>query len=355
MLHFDHPHERTHLLPPYLLEKLSDHADPQVSEAAANTLLLDEQSRNLHETNPGLSSVLKQAASDETESAKHLGRRIYSADNAFHLPGDLRRNEAQVTTDDIAVDEAYDYMGATYQLFWDIYERDSIDNGGMALVATVHYGKDYDNAFWNGEQMVFGDGDGRILNRFTVAMDVVAHELTHAVIQQEAALAYEHQSGALNESISDVFGILVKQYRRRQAVEDSDWLIGAGLFTEKVNAKGLRSMSHPGTAYDDPALGKDPQPAHMRDFVLTRQDNGGVHINSGIVNRAFYLLATALGGYAWERAGWIWYDALRDVRLNRHAEFASFAHLTSIAAQNRYGIQSKEFYAVQEAWRQVGL
>ena len=169
----------------------------------------------------------------------------------------------------------------------------------------MHYGRGYDNAFWDGTQMVFGDGDGTVFNRFTIAVDVIGHELTHGVTEHTAALVYQGQSGALNESISDVFGSLVKQQALGQDAAAADWLIGAGLFTAQVKGVALRSMKAPGTAYDDPQLGKDPQPATMADYVETTDDNGGVHLNSGIPNHAFYLAATAIGGHAWEvrRAG----------------------------------------------------
>ncbi len=176
-----------------------------------------------------------------------------------------------------------------------MYQRDSLDNKGLILTGTVHYGREYQNAFWNGQQMVFGDGDGEIFNRFTIAIDVVAHELSHGVTETEAGLIYFEQSGALNESLSDVFGSLVKQYHLKQTADEADWLIGEGLLADGINGKGLRSMSAPGTAYDDPLLGKDPQPGHMKDFIKTREDNGGVHLNSGIPNRAFYLAAKAIG------------------------------------------------------------
>ena len=218
---------------------------------------------------------------------------------------------------DVAVNEAYDGLGATYDFFSKAYGRDSIDDAGLALDASVHFGKDYDNAFWDGKQMVFGDGDGVYFNRFTVSLDVIGHELTHGVTEDEAGLIYSNQSGALNESISDVFGVLVKQYALKQKAADADWLIGATLLTKKVKGVALRSMKAPGTAYDDPVLGKDPQPAHMKGYVQTMEDNGGVHINSGIPNNAFYRLAVALGGFAWEKAGRIWYEALRDPRLRQ--------------------------------------
>ena len=174
----------------------------------------------------------------------------------------------------------------------------------------MHYGVDYDNAFWNGERMVFGDGDGEIFTGFTGSLSVIAHELSHGVIEDEGGLVYRGQSGALNESIADVFGALVEQHHLGQTVDEASWLIGEGIFTDAVEGRALRSLAAPGTAYDDDVLGRDPQPAHMDGYVVTRDDNGGVHINSGIPNHAFYRTAMALGGHAWERAGRIWYRTI---------------------------------------------
>lgn len=142
----------------------------------------------------------------------------------------------------------------------------------------------------SGQQMVVGDGDGKIFNRFTIALDVAAHELTHGVTKNAAGLMYFQQSGALNESISDVFGSLVKQFHLQQTANQADWIIGEGLLTKGIKGCGLRSMSAPGTAYDDPLPGKDPQPADMDHHIDTHDDNGGVHLNSGIPNHSFYLL-----------------------------------------------------------------
>jgi len=201
--------------------------------------------------------------------------------------------------------------------------------------------------------MVFGDGDGTIFNRFTISLDVIGHELTHGVSGSEVNLYYSGQSGALNESVSDVFGSLVKQYALKQTASEADWLIGAGLLTFKDQA--LRSMKAPGTAYDNNVLGKDPQPADMQHYVRTAQDNGGVHINSGIPNHVFYLVATALGGNAWVKAGQIWYDTIRDRNLRRTATFAAFAGRTVANAKRRYGTTSAEQKAVADAWSKVGV
>jgi Zn-dependent metalloprotease len=260
----------------------------------------------------------------------------------------------------VAVNEAFDGSGATYDLYYNIYQRNSIDGNGMRLDSTVHYQTGYDNAFWNGEQMVYGDGDedqpvsSRIFNRFTIAIDVMGHELTHGVTQYTAKLAYSNQSGALNESMSDVFGSLVKQYSLHQTATEADWIIGAGLLTSNVNGVGIRSMKAPGTAYDDPTLGKDPQPAHMKDYVNTVSDNGGVHINSGIPNHAFYVIAVNIGGYAWEKAGQIWYTTLKD-KLSSSSDFQDCANKTYAAAAQLYGTGSLEQQAVQKGWAEVGI
>jgi Zn-dependent metalloprotease len=224
----------------------------------------------------------------------------------------------------------------------------------MPLSATVHFGESYDNAFWDGERMVFGDGDGIVFTRMTASLSVIGHELAHGVTQYTANLRYEGQSGALNESISDVIGALVEQRTLGHDVDTATWLIGLGLFTDAVEGEALRSLRAPGTAYND-VLGRDPQPAHMRDFIDTRDDNGGVHLNSGIPNHAFYLVAAELGGFAWERAGRIWYDALSQSTLPETASFATFAAETVRAASTRYGESSPELAAVYTGWEGVGI
>jgi len=269
------------------------------------------------------------------------------------LPGRLVRAEGAAAGRDVDVNEAYDGLGATFDFFADVYDRNSIDDEGLHLDASVHYGRRYDNAFWNGQQMVFGDGDGDLFNRFTISLDVIAHELTHGVTGDEARLVYLGQAGALNESVSDVFGSLVKQYARRQTADKADWLIGEGLFTANVHGVALRSLKAPGTAYDDPVLGRDPQPATMDGYVRTSADDGGVHTNSGIPNHAFYLAAIALGGHAWEKAGRIWYETLRDKRMRPTATFRQFARLTAQNATHFFG--ATERHAVIAAWAEVGI
>jgi Zn-dependent metalloprotease len=282
-------------------------------------------------------------------------RSIYTAKESETLPGSLVRSEGGAPSNDKAVDEAYDGLGATFNFYAQVFDRNSIDNHGLPLHATVHYSHGYDNAYWDGQQMVFGDGDGDIFNRFTISVDVIGHELTHGVTGSEVNLHYLNQSGALNESISDVFGSLIKQKQLNQTADKADWLIGKGLFTDKVKGEALRSMKAPGTAFDDAVLGKDPQPGNMRDFVQTMNDNGGVHINSGIPNRAFYLVAAAIGGNAWEAAGKIWYATIRDRGLRPTASFSTFARRSVVNAGHLYGQGSTQQKAVIGAWGEVGV
>ncbi|BBC36466.1 Metalloendopeptidase [Streptomyces graminofaciens] len=340
------------VVPPHVLDKLAQAEDSALAGAARRTLERDAFER----THRRLTTVIG-AAAVATPAGAEAGkphRSIYDAAHGTSLPGRKVRDEGEEPGKDATVNRAYAGLGATFELFLTAFERDSIDGNGLPLDATVHYERDYNNAFWNGEQMVFGDGDGEIFLDFTLPVDVIGHELSHGVTQYTANLTYFGQPGALNESMSDVFGSLIKQYTLGQTAGEADWLIGAGLLAPRVTGTALRSMKAPGTAYDDDVLGKDPQPATMDDYVRTGRDNGGVHINSGIPNHAFYLAATALGGHAWERAGQIWYDVLTGGELKQQSMFAEFATLTVAAARARYG-QGDELQAVQKAWEQVGV
>jgi Zn-dependent metalloprotease len=334
------------IIPEYMNKNIAEKGSKKQKEQAWKNVVLTEQLRGRRLVTGLMSSMF--SVSDK------LDRTIYDAENTENLPGKLVRQEGGPAKGGKTVTEAYDYSGSTYKFYKEIFDRNSIDTRGMRLDSTVHYGEDYNNAFWNGTQMVYGDGDGEIFERFTKSIDVIGHELTHGVTQYEAALEYEGQAGALNESFSDVFGSLVKQYALKQKADKADWLIGAGLFTNKIKGIALRSMKEPGSAYNDPTIGKDPQPGHMKNYVKTTSDNGGVHINSGIPNRAFYLAAMELGGYAWENAGRIWYITLTE-RLRERSDFQRAANLTFAVAGSLYDKNSDEQNAVKKAWDLVGI
>ena len=346
---------RCGIVPPYLLARVAEQAGADIPSA----LRLDEQFR------ANRASLLEDASARRarpsarpgTDAATPAGpdRLVSDAQGTETLPGEPVRGEQDAPTGDPAVDETYDGLGSTYALFAEAFGRAGIDGADAPQLATVHYGQNYANAFWGGTQMVLGDGDGRVFRRFSLALDVIGHELSHGVIEHTAQLVYRGQSGALNESIADVFGALTQQHAQGITATEADWLIGEGLFTDTVQGQALRSMSEPGTAYDDPALGTDPQPGHMDDYSDTEEDYGGVHINSGIPNRAFYLAATEIGGNAWEAAGQVWYAVLTGDQIQPDCDFATFAELTLAEAKHAFGADSTQARAVSRAWQEVGV
>ncbi len=351
----------TAIVPPYLLARIAAAQEPHLAHAAEAARATLAAPREYQPSRTRLELSIEEPGTLVFETAPAPDREISDAQQREALPGVVVRREGEPPTGDEAVDEAFDGLGATFDFFWQAFERGGIDGAAGPLYATVHYGRDYDNAFWNGERMVFGDGDGEVFTGFTNSLTVIAHELAHGVTEHSGGLDYEGQSGALNESLSDVFGALAEQHHLDQTADEASWLIGAEIFTDAVEGDALRSLRAPGTAYDDDVLGRDPQPAHMRDFVVTRDDNGGVHINSGIPNHAFYLVATAMGGHAWERAGLIWYRTLTGGTLTRRTTFARFAQATLETAaavfppSGEYGEESEEVAAVRAAWTAVGV
>jgi Zn-dependent metalloprotease len=330
-----------------VLKKLLDSKDRDIREAALNTLLASTRLRGQRIARATFSSAVASANGRRTIFDLRNGTDLSTASTSRGEDGSASRDDA--------VNRAFDGLGTTREFYSEIFDRNSVDDQGMRLEAYVHYDTGYNNAFWDGREMIFGDGDGRVFTDFTKSVDVIAHELTHGVTQFTAGLEYHNQSGALNESISDVFGSLVKQWSLKQAAQDADWLIGTEIFTPGIAGDALRSMKAPGQAYDNDLLGKDPQPDHMNRYVQLPDtdagDNGGVHINSGIPNKAFYLTAIHIGGNAWEAPGHIWFESLK--ASNPSTEFQDFAGTTYMKAGELYGPGEQQ--AVLEAWREVGI
>ncbi|WP_288024249.1 M4 family metallopeptidase [Arthrobacter sp.] len=354
----NHGRMRCSIAPPDLLGRLAVEGDPAQREAAVRALATSAGIRSQRAVMGRINRQLSLNIGQLVGFAVTPDRRLTVYDNQTNgrtfLPGVRARDWGQPPVADEAVNQAYDGSSATYEFYRDVFARNSLDGAGLELVSSVHYGVAFDNAFWDGVQMVYGDGSGRIfqVGGLTRALDVIGHELTHGITELTAGLIYSKQSGALNESFSDVFGSLVKQYSLQQSAADADWLIGGGILVPGLGT-ALRSMSHPGTAYSG-----DRQPGTMDDYVDLpdnndpRNDNGGVHINSGIPNRAFYLAATALGGFAWEKAGKIWYTVLT-TRLRPNSEFDEAARATGDVAGTLFS--STEQDAVHQAWKEVGV
>lgn len=265
----------------------------------------------------------------------------------------VRSEQKPAATQDDDINISYDFSGTVREFYREILGRRSIDNAGLKLVTNVHFGVNYMNAYWDGDEMTYGDGDGEIFTSFARSLDVAAHELTHGVTQFTANLDYDGQSGALNEHFSDAFGSAITQYANKQNAGEADWLIGDEIMGPTLFGEALRSMSAPGTAYDNPLMGKDPQPDHMSNYYTGPDDNHGVHINSGIPNKAFYLVATSLGT---DTAVRIWYQGLQ--KLFPTAQFADAVQVLVEAARTL--VKSKQVPAgstqvVRSAFKAVGL
>ena len=266
---------------------------------------------------------------------------------SLSLPGTLISNPEEAS--DPTVRRCFTETTGVAKFYKSCFGRNSVDDLGMTLASSVHYGSKYNNAFWNGSQMTFGDGDGRIFVDFTQSNDVVGHELTHAVTQYTAGLDYSGEAGGLNESISDAFGSMFRQWEAGQTAAEADWLIGAGILGPAAKARGyacLRDLSKPGAAHC-----LSPQPSHYADFVR----DGDPHVNSGIPNHAFYLIATLIGGKSWETAGQIWYAALTDRKATPTMKLKTYSNLTKAAAKRLFPNGPAVHEAVVAGWKAVGL
>jgi len=284
-----------------------------------------------------------------------LNRIVYTAKNGRLLPGTVERTEGQGATSDNDVNEAYDNSGVCYNYYYTTFGRDSYNNKGASLLSTVHYGVDYNNAFWNGEQMVYGDGDGVQFSNFAGDLTVVCHELTHAVVEYTANLVYQDEPGALNEGFADIFGFSAYMFQYG-ADTQYQWMIGPFCYTPFKSGDALRYMNNPpedGSSYDY-------YPGYTG--IL---DNGGVHWNSGIANLA-YVLAVQGGTHPQQKstifvnaigvsdAEQIFYTVLAQY-LTSNSQFANARAASVTAARQAYGVGSKQATTSDDCWAAVGV
>ncbi|KAI1342974.1 Metalloprotease [Xylariaceae sp. FL0016] len=356
------PHARPNIVPDSMLRHISESEDVDEDTRACAKRDLEHlrsvQSKYQQQQGLQIGDQQKTLTADDAsgQSGKNY-RAVYDAEgtqNEQQLPGKVIRVEGQAAVKDESVNEAYDNAGKVLSFYKDIFNWNSIDNKNMHVVSSVHFGKNYENAFWDPElaQMVYGDGH-TFLTNFTGAVDVIGHELTHAVTEYTSPLDYTGQSGALNEHVSDVFGIMIKQRVQDETADKADWLIGEDCLMPGVKGTALRSMKAPGTAYNDPRFGKDPQPDNFADYKVTEDDNGGVHMYSGIPNKAFYLASVAFGGYSWEKAGKVWWETMQSGQVPSKCTFIQFADVTVDQAEKLFGDEGAA--TVRKAWNDVGV
>ena len=346
-------------VPPYVIESLARRAEPELRSRARNTAQQAKLSRDRRsQRSIGMHALLAGATSASAAAVMappgaSAGRAVYDCQHQWVQRVQLVRGEGDPATADTDVGLVYDFAGDVRAYYKAQLNRDSIDNLKMNLVLNVHFGTGFMNAFWDGDEMTFGDGDGTIFTSLARSLDVTAHELAHGVTQFTANLDYYSQSGALNEHFSDVMGSAITQAVEKQDAGNADWLIGDEIMGPTLFGEALRSMKAPGSAYNNALMGHDPQPAHMSDYYAGPADNQGVHINSGIPNRAFYLVASDIGTL---KATKVWYHALQNLWAT-----ANFADAAAVIAESaRILTKSGEVplgttQVVRLAFREVGL
>ncbi|MCT4509799.1 MAG: M4 family metallopeptidase [Tepidibacter sp.] len=308
-------------------------------------VLNDEKKLNLEYKNGAYYMIdnTKNGVSIKTYTAKHVPQDENIMQ--YFLPGLMMYSEKNEFFDEKykpAVD-AHKYAEHVYDYYNKKFGRNSIDDKGMDIISSVHYGDNYVNAFWFYDQMTYGDGDGSTSLALSGALDVVGHEMTHGVTENEANLVYENQSGALNESFSDVFGTFIEfEYQPDKA----DWLCGEDVWTPHKDGDALRDLEDPGSS-----KAYRPQPTHMREYVHTDRDHGGVHTNSGIPNKAAYLVTSEVGVHKAEK---IYYKALTNY-LTSTSNFHDARLALIQSAEDFYGEDSFESKAVANAFDSVGI
>lgn len=328
------------IVPSRLLEKKIKEGTPEQRDRALYTLKISQLIRGQRIANA-------RTRTPSVAAHEEMRREVYdmkNSENESGLPGKLVQQENGRDTGDQDADNCYKGTGNVYKFYKEVFNRNSIDNHGMPMISSVHFAKDFDNAFWNGRQMVYGDGDGLSFKKHELAalQDVTGHEMTHGVTNFTSNLDYDGESGGLNESMSDCFGIMILQWVNKQTVDNAHWLIGEGLM---VDGKALRSMKDPGTANPD-----DDQIKNYRDYRAGMD----VHQTSGIGNYAFYLACKNAGGYSWDKIGKVWFIT-NTTRLQHNSGFQDTANNTFDVSGSLFGEGSKEQKAVHDAWQQAGL
>lgn len=340
-------------VPRKLLQHLADTCDEEEHRG-----VLQSQVRHSAQLRGNRHACARGAAPQARPAEKLLQRNVFTAGGQTFLPGKLLRDEDDPPTRDKQADQAYDNIGIALQFFNSVFRRDSIDGRGMRVDASVHYGFRFVNAMWTGEQMIVGEGDGRSVTGLAGSLGIIAHEFSHGISQHlvKGGLGVvqvpgqpptlKGEAGALNESFSDVFASMIKQWHAGQDVQAADWLLGEDILAPHVG-KAIRSLKDPGNTRL--TWKQDDQIKDYRKFKPTQE----AHTASGIANHAFYLAATQLGGKSWETLGAVWYRGFD--KLRARATFLDAAHATVSVAATLHGKGSEAHDAVKNAWKRVNV
>jgi Zn-dependent metalloprotease len=343
------------IIPDDILEKLGDKVDEETFLPDADLSKFLRENRQFLLANPELKKPRRKVSHKEI-------RNLYDSKNQYEFTATPIATDEQIHSSKESKYPALQLANKTYDFFHNRFDLESFDNNNAPIDVHINFGQKYNNAFWDGKRMVFGNGDGTYFNTF-LTQNVFTHELAHAVTEYQCGLKYENQSGALNEHLSDVFAVCIDQQILKQKPTVASWLIGEGVFntTKLPGAKALRSFKNE-LAYNDKLIGKDPQPKHMSNFKNLPNTNdgdwGGVHINSGIPNRAFYefcvLAETEVSdertNYSWKAPVEIWFATYPRIKpINTFKEFA----LDTISVTKRIHPQLEK--QIRKAWNIVGV
>lgn len=339
------------IIPPKVLKRLSENRafSPEQRKTFADTIKIDVEFRKLRTQAGKLTRVTNKITGLTFAPAAAVAAvvTVYNCSNSQGLPGVQEPNPA--TSADATAKRAFDETTSVAAFYSQVFGRNSVDDGGMALISSIHYGTGYNNAFWNGSQMTYGDGDGSIFVDFTKGNDVIGHELTHGVTQHSIGLDYTNEAGGLNESMSDCFGSMFRQWEAKQDVNAADWLIGKDIMGPAAVQQGLtclRDMANPAAKH---CLA--PQPTKFSQY----KPGMDPHESSGIPNLAFYLAAKAVGGNSWDKVGQIWYKSMTGFGPTPAMKMKPFADRTRTVAGQLYPGDNAVAGAVDAGWKKVGL
>ena len=344
-----------HIIPEDVLRRLSEdkRVPSDVRDAAARTATVDVEFRKLRTQALRLSRAAEMVglAPSPTGIAatpwKMPATPIYDCGHRQTLPGTAVTSPG--TSADATVKHVYAETRSLATFYNQVFKRNSVDNAGMALQSSIHYGSKYNNAFWNGSQMTYGDGDGSIFVDFSKGNDVIGHELTHGVTQHTLQLEYSGDAGGLNESLSDCFGSMFRQWEAGQDVTQADWLIGKDIMGPMAISQGytcLRDMADPAAKH---CLA--PQPTRYADITPGMDP----HYSSGPPNLAFCTACVTAGGKSWEAVGQVWYAVMTGMGAKPKLKMKDFANRTRSVAGTLFAGQPAVAAAVDAGWKRVGL
>lgn len=338
-----------HIVPQDILLRYS--RDPSLSaadrQAFAASAMIDAQFREIRTQATKLTYLAMTVMPAVGPVASAPAVEVYDCQNGQVLPGTLVVSPGQSA--DMTARNVFTQTKLVSTFYQKVFGRNSIDDAGMTMLSSVHYGTHYNNAFWNGTQMSYGDGDGQIFIDFSKGNDVICHELTHGVTQHSLQLRYANEPGGLNESISDCFGVMFRQWSLTETGGQLDWLIGSDILGPGARSRGfacLRDLSDPGAAH---CLA--PQPKHFGGY----RPGMDPHESSGIPNFAFYHICQAVGGNSWDRVGQVWYKVLVGSGPKPSMRMKTFANRTRQVAGQLYSGDTAFIAAVDSGWKAVGL